>query len=463
MAIKVYLAKRQLRARQRNGRPKYHWVLRWQDAATGEWQCETTGTADKTRAKALQDAKWDQLIRALEPPKTEPSVQPTPAVEEKPRPTWQECKTALQRAMQADNLRPSYVSDAGLMLESVRRMFPEAQSPADVTPELANEYKRRRAEGTARVQETNDGKGRKAAPAAASPWTIRGDLATLKAIFGKWLGAELKLLDPFANPFANVNPPRCDDPKVRIVTSEETAELFAWLGRRWNNWQLPLIYLDVAGTIGWRAMEIASLKTIDVLEAGFIRVAAAVSKTRRHKQGWLPPALHAELQACAADGWAFGRFASELHRLLLLWKRQPHHAAKIKEFSPARFVGWLQDELQRFNEEKAQMAAEAKPPATWTPFTLHDFRRTAITALLMSGTSEKEVSVMVGATPEVIRRHYEQMDQRAIAQRAGERRLAIEGPAAGRIQPHQSLRAGCARSENDPVDSAANRTQTVVA
>jgi hypothetical protein len=39
-----------------------------------------------------------------------------------------------------------------------------------VTPEMANEYKQLRSE------------------TGVSAWTIKGDLATLKAIFGKWLG-----------------------------------------------------------------------------------------------------------------------------------------------------------------------------------------------------------------------------------------------------------------------------------
>ena len=56
-------------------------------------------------------------------------------------------------------------------------MFPEAKTPADVTPAMANEYKSRRAE------------------AEVSPWSIKGDLATLKAVFGKWLGRELWFAD----------------------------------------------------------------------------------------------------------------------------------------------------------------------------------------------------------------------------------------------------------------------------
>lgn len=103
----------------------------------------------------------------------------------------------------------------------------------------------------------------------------------------------------------------------------------------------------------------------------------------------------------------------ELRRLLLLWKHRPNHAKAVKDYAPKRLVGWLQHELQRFHEE-----------VDGEPFTLHDFRRTAITGLQMAGVSEKETSVMVGATPEVIRKHYEKMDRMVIAKRAIERRLA---------------------------------------
>jgi hypothetical protein len=87
----------------------------------------------------------------------------------------------------------------------------------------------------------------------------------------------------------------------------------------------------------------------------------------------------------------------------------------------------------------------------------------AITALQMSGTSEKETSIMVGATPEVIRKHSEKMNQHVIAQRAVERRLAIEGPTAGSIQLQQFLRAGCARGGKGTVDKESDSPQTVVA
>jgi hypothetical protein len=42
----------------------------------------------------------------------------------------------------------------------------------------------------------------------------------------------------------------------------------------------------------------------------------------------------------------------------------------------------------------------------------------------MAGVSEKETSLMVGATPEVIRKHYEKLEAMTIAKRAVEKRLS---------------------------------------
>ncbi|OYV91450.1 MAG: hypothetical protein B7Z73_05505 [Planctomycetia bacterium 21-64-5] len=335
MAIPVYLEKRLLKAKKRNGQRTYVWRMRWQEGA--EFRAESTRTADKTQAEELRKAKWAELNIPGAAPVPEPEPEP-----ERPKIGWQDCKEALERAMTADNLRPSYIRDALLTLEGLRRMFPELATPGDVTADVANEYKRRRAE---------EGK---------SPWSIRGDLATLKAVFGKWLGKECGLLDHAANPFADVKAPRCDDPEVRIVSADETASLFGWLGERWNNWRLPLVYLEVAALLGWRATELASIREEDFLGDGHVRVLAESSKTRKHKYGWLPASLYADLQACAAGGYAFGRFADELRRLMILWRKQPHHAARVQDFAPKRLVGWLQDELQRFNEEQAERVEQAR-------------------------------------------------------------------------------------------------------
>jgi integrase len=393
-------------------------------------RCESAGTSDRIQAETKLKAKWAELNTPVEAPEPEPV-----------KPSWQECREAVARAMVADNMRSSYVDDARLLLDKFQEMFPEASTPADVTPEMANEFKRRRSESH------------------VSPWTTRGDLATLRAVFGKWLTRECGLLK--SNPFANVKPPKCDDPDVRIVAAAESKALFAWLAERWNGWKLPAVYLEVAALLGWRATEIASIREDDLLADGFVRVTASTSKTRRHKYGWLPADLYARVKACVAGGYAFGRFSDELHRLLLLWKRKPNHAARVLSFTPKRLVCWLQDELSRFNNEVAKAAGKERKPVP-ERFTLHDFRRTAITGMQMAGVSEKECSTMVGATPEVIRRHYEKLDQMAIAKRSVERRLSVVNCAGENPDAHDLPRR-CRAGLDQALDGAFELTQTASA
>ena len=96
--------------------------------------------------------------------------------------------------------------------------------------------------------------------------------------------------------------------------------------------------------------------------------------------------------------------------------------------------------MKRFCDRQADEAQKAGEPAP-EPFTLHDFRRTCITGMQMAGVTEKDASIMVGATPEVIRKHYERLDSMAIARRNVQLRLA--GETTSFPQP---LRASCARA-----------------
>ena len=122
----------------------------------------------------------------------------------------------------------------------------------------------------------------------------------------------------------------------------------------------------------------------------------------------------------------------------------------VRDFAPKRLVGWLQDELKRFNEGWKEEA-----------FTLHDFRRMAITGLQMAGASEKETSLMVGATPEVIRRHYEKLDGMAIAERCVLRRLQAEGSGKA-ATPNAPILARPLRAEEKlALDGKKNVPQTI--
>ena len=70
---------------------------------------------------------------------------------------------------------------------------------------------------------------------------------------------------------------------------------------------------------------------------------------------------------------------------------------------------------------------------------------------------------MVGATPEVIRKHYEKLDRMAIAKRCVLRRLQAEGSGKA-ADPTAPILARILRAEeNGTLDSGVNMPQTVVA
>ncbi len=390
--IQVYLVKQKLKSKKENGRRNFRFYIRWQE--NGKWKSEPTGTADTVQAEGLRKVKWEELNGLRETP-PEPEPESTVA----PKPTWQECRERIEELMKGDNCRPKSIARVLEKFKILERMFPQILSPADVTDDIASKFKCQRM------------------AAGLSAWTVDGDIAALKTAFGN----RLKKLIP-SNPFSDVTAPICDEPDIRIVTARESASLFQWLSERWNNWQLPMIYLQVASLLGWRATETASITEKDLLDDGFVRARAESTKGRKFKYGWLPQELYARLQMCCAGGFAFGKYSDELRRRLCVLKKRPNAAARVKDFDPKRLVGWMQDELKRFNEEQAKAAKEAGKE--WEVFTLHDFRKTAITGMQMAGVSEKDASIMVGATPEVIRKHYEKMDGMAIAKRSVERRIA---------------------------------------
>ena len=122
------------------GQRQHKLVLRWKNSMTGKWQCETTGTADMTEARELQKLKWAEVNRIVAPP---PEPEPVAS-----RPTWQECRDAIERAMRCDTRRPSYIADALSRFNSLKAALPGVESPADITDAQAKEYKRRAQKAT---------------------------------------------------------------------------------------------------------------------------------------------------------------------------------------------------------------------------------------------------------------------------------------------------------------------------
>ena len=105
----------------------------------------------------------------------------------------------------------------------------------------------------------------------------------------------------------------------------------------------------------------------------------------------------------------FEAFADQL-RAIRRNRGNHHHAKAVRDFSPHRLVGWLQDQLSLYFKETG---AER--------FKLHNFRGTAMSRARMAGVGESDAAIAFGCTPGTMREHYLALDEEAIADGVFER------------------------------------------
>ncbi|WP_437200762.1 tyrosine-type recombinase/integrase [Planctomicrobium sp. SH664] len=297
------------------------------------------------------------------------------------RPTWDEAMKKLKRHMEAANLRPSTIrryEDALTPFCS----WSEVESPADVTSEMAEQYK---------VFRIDAGK------AVA---TVASDLNNLRVIYRKWWIKTIRLLT--ANPFEPVEPPKREKWKPRVLSDEEQQSFLDWLEKRWNGWRMPVLFLEVKARIGARITELASAAP-GALRDGRIYFTAETTKGRKQRGCRLPGALYEELRGMAGKEFIFGNFSDEL-RAVHLRRNRPQAAKSVGQFTPARLVNWLQDQNTLYQEKtKCQ------------PFKLHNFRGTAMSRARRAGVTYDDASIAFGCHPEAMRRHYVAEEEESIS------------------------------------------------
>ncbi len=297
------------------------------------------------------------------------------------RPTWQDAIDKMKRAMEGKNLRPRTIGRYVDTL-TVFREWTNVESPADVTAEHGEQFK---------VDRLDQGK---------SPATVSSDLNSLRVIYRRWWIKTLGMLT--VNPFATVEPPKRDRSKKRIVADAERKAFLDWLNVRWNNWRVPVLFLEVKAKIGCRITELASA-TPASLRDGRIYFAAETTKGRRERGCKLPDAMFRELQQIADTEFVFGKFSDQL-RAIHLRKNRPQAARNVAAFKPKSLVHWLQGEKTLFVEK-----------TKCRPFKLHNFRGTAMSRARQAGIGYDDAAIGFGCHPETMRQHYVALDEQRIA------------------------------------------------
>lgn len=321
------------------------------------------------------------------------------------KPTWDEAISVMTRRMEADNLRPKTIQQYLLVVSSLRRAFPEVLGPAGITPEMASRYKAMRREAGVGVR------------------TIKGNLDNLGIVYNKWWIKEGHLLEH--DPFADVTPPKADNPTPRLITPGEVQAFLDWMDARWDGWRLPRLFLEVNSLVGCRITELASAKKSGLKE-GRLHFEAVTTKGRKERAVRLPPPVFEELARLPGRTYVFEAFSDQL-RGLHLAKGRPHHAKRVRGYTPERLKDWM--------ENQAVLYFEARPEAR--KFKLHNLRGTAMSVAKMAGVSFEDAAIAFGRHPATMREHYLALDETAISDRGWPRSRGPPGWAAGSILRHR--------------------------
>lgn len=308
---------------------------------------------------------------------------------------WDEAIKRLTAAAAAKNIRETTIEQYVVAIRNLRKVFPDSKGPADITQANAQAF-----------IEAREAAGK-------SPRTLAGNVTNLSIVFGRWFRDNCQIVD--ADPFATIERTKQDQPKPRVISDDERQAFVAWLLKRWDNWRLPLLFLEIKAAIGCRIGELASLKSEDVKD-GRVTFKASVTKGRKERAPKLPAGLFAELQAQAGPTYAFERFADEL-RAIHDRRGLIRIAARVGPFSPERMFRWLQDELKTYCRKTGAKR-----------FKWHNFRGTAMSKARQRGIHYEDGSEFFGCGVETMRRHYVSFDSQEVSDSVADR---LHGPAGG--------------------------------
>jgi len=308
---------------------------------------------------------------------------------------WDEALAKMTTAMKAQNLRESSIREYKAVVGTLRKVYPAIRRPGDITEALAKQFK------LARQQ------------ASLSARTVSGNICNLSIVWGKWFRDELGILDH--NPWDAVELPKVDKPTPRFIEPEEERAFMAWLLKRWKGWRLPILLLEVKGLVGCRVLELCSIRSNDFRD-GRLTFEAATTKGRKTRQAKLPEAICKELEALAGPVYLWERYSEQL-REFHRHEGKKNHARCVREFQPIRLKRFLQNEVVEYFQTHPKVR----------PFTLHDFRGTAMSMAKAAGVSYDDAAITFGCHPETMRQHYLVMDEVAISDAVLERVQRVKG------------------------------------
>jgi hypothetical protein len=182
---------------------------------------------------------------------------------------------------------------------------------------------------------------------------------------------------------------------------------------RYGRWRLPILSLEAKSNLGCRIFELAALVP-EQLKDGRVCFRGDISKGRRPRKCRIPPELYQELKGGSGPEYVFQRFHEGL-RAIYRRQEKAQYVTLLYGFTPRRLTNWMQDHLIRFRNEHPEVKR----------FKLHSLRATAISQVRQAGVSPEKASIYFGVNVQTLAKHYEALNETAIADGVGEARQKV--------------------------------------
>jgi len=310
-----------------------------------------------------------------------------PAIVTVEKVTWEETIERLKARMATSGNRASTLGYYLKLIRLVRKLYPNTDHPADISPAGAARWRDWMMSTLGR---------RKKLPSAHY---VAGILGGLSGLWNKWLMDDLKIVP--GNPWQDVAPPKADKLAVKYATNEQIEAFHAWIAERFGEWQFPKLFLAIKAYTGCRLMDLCSLKSAQLC-GGRLIFPADLTKGRKERAVPLPDDLYTSLDAFKGEVWLWQNYPAGL-KAALVAKGWPTHQLN-PEFAPQRLYYWVET-----------LFADYRTGHPDRPLlTTHMFRKRAFTMAWQAGVDPRRASIAYGCNVDTLMKHYVGLDEQAV-------------------------------------------------
>ena len=275
------------------------------------------------------------------------------------------------------DLSPESVRNYTLALAVIRKHYPTTKGPGEITPALAERWKREYLSGT--YTKTPGGKEYRRSPVTCTTY-----LRTLRSLWSKHFKRSVA-----ANPWREVDYP--NEPRrkrVKMPADLTIAELLTYFKTRYPNWETPLLFVRVKMLAGCRTLDLCRVPSSDLTDT---TLTLRHTKDRGVRQVPLPDDLAVKLHSLKGPAWLWERSLEESKTY-----RKSVKTASRAEYQPKTWAHTIAGIFREFSDSRVPGAERVRP---------HDLRARAITLVAKATGSVDATAEALGLDPQTAR-HY---------------------------------------------------------